>query len=459
MQTKNFFECNLPQTVPAYFHPDIYDRLQSTVDRVYARTGLLNSALQKSGLEPNVFHRLASEVFRISPVKFDMLSSDGLSQAVSLLWDGTAAPKREEWPNAIVLYDTAFVTTGEWELLRKFSAGGSDASVLMGLSPYTTDEALWYDKSGYPERITDSVKQAIFDRGHFLEPKVIEVFCRMTGAELVPETRMFRSKTHEHSTANLDAVLRMPSGKLAIFEAKSAIDCWEKISGWLGSNVPAYYSTQTYQYMGVMDDERIEGVYIGMLPCKDTVLAGTYVGSDYDASRYFHQFIARDPAFEAQILAAEDDFWDMYVIPQKKPAPAKDAKLDADARLKYRETPLTTQNVPEVELPFVQWQDQYNHICSANEDISQLKKQIERLENYRDTLRGEFMDAMGGAQEATLVDASGNPMVKVKNSAVSRETVDMDALRTYFPEAYEACKKTSIFTRFSMKDLTAKKKK
>lgn len=460
--SKPYFECNLPKKVPNYYTAEIFGNLQKCVDLVYGRTEFLNAAcdrMQVQGMRPATFHALAKKVFDNGSDHFDRLSVDELCTLVKLLDTGEDYPDREEWPNAIVLFDTAFVSTQDWEALRHFGIGGSDSSVVMGICPYQTEEGLWYDKVGYPERIEDEGRQAVFDRGHFMEPKVIEAFCKMTGAVVIPETRMFQSKKHPHSTANLDGVLRMPSGKLAVFEAKSAIDCYAKIGEWLGSNVPPNYVTQIHQYLGVMDDPRLEGVYIGMMPCKDIVLADTYVGSDYDPSRYFHHYEERDEMYEDEILSAEDAFWADYVETGIKPDPSKNSKLDKEVAAKYTPTPLSDPTAVPVELPFAQYEDLYNRLVSADEEINAMKKSLDSLTNFRDTMRDEFIAAMGASQEARLVDAAGVPKVIVKNTLVKKDGVNMDALRQYFPEAYDKCRKQSVFTKFSTKVAKAAKSK
>ena len=455
-----YFECNLPRQIPFYYAPEIHDKLQSCVDLVYERTEKLNRALDiasAANIKPATFHKLAKQIFDLSSKRFDELNAEELAKTAIILYDGTEAPDRLEWPNTIALYDTAFVSTKDWEALRHFGIGGSDSSVVMGVSPYQTEEGLWYDKLGYPEKVTDPGKQAIFDRGHFLEPKVIEAFCKMTGAVVIPETRMFASKKHPHSTANLDGVLRMPSGKIVIFEAKSAIDCYAKVEEWFGDNVPANYITQIHQYLGVLDDDRVEGVYIGMLPCTDYTLADIYIGSEYDTGKYFHHFEPRDEIYEEEILCTEEAFWTDYVETGVKPAPSKDSELDRTVAIRYTPTPISEPNTPPIQLDYELNEDLYNRLCSADEQVKLKQKELDSLTNFRDSLRNEFIEQMGGSQEAQLVDSTGTPRFIVKNTLIRKTTADMSLLETYFPDAYEKCKKVSSYTKFTTK--AAKKPK
>ena len=47
----------------------------------------------------------------------------------------------------------------------------------------------------------------------------------------------------------------------------------------------------------------------------------------------------------------------------------------------------------------------------------------------------------------------------MKNTLVKKDGVNMDALRQYFPEAYDKCRKQSVFTKFSTKVAKAAKSK
>lgn len=458
-----YFECNLPRQIPTYYRPEIYGKLRDCVNLVYKRTEKLNAACDRMAgekqMKPATFHSLAKSVFDLSPERFDAMSADKLCKVIEALYSGTDAPDRVDWPNAVVLFDTAFVSTKDWESLRHFGIGGSDSSVIMGISPYQTEEGLWYEKVGYPELVADEGRQAVFDRGHFMEPKVIEAFCRMTGAVVIPESRMFQSKKYPHSTANLDAVLKMPSDKLVLFEAKSAVDCFNKIGEWLGENVPPNYVTQTHQYLGVMDDPRVDGVYIGMLPCKDVVLADIYVGSNFDPSRYFHHFEARDEIYESEILAAEDDWWKSHVETGLKPAASKNSKLDRAVAARYTPSPLSDPTIAPVELSYSQYEDLYNRLLSAEEDVQTMKAKLDTVTNFRDTLRDEFIAAMGGSQEALLVDRNRVPLFVLRNGVVRRDGINMESLKQYFPDAYEKCRKPIVYTTFSTKVAKMKKRK
>ena len=208
-----------------------------------------------------------------------------------------------------------------------------------------------------------------------------------------------------------------------------------------------------------MNDDRIEGVYIGMLPCTDHTLAGQYIGSEFDPGKYFHHFEEPDPIYEEEILASEEAFWTDFIETGIKPEPSKNSQLDREVAEKYTPTPLSDPNIPVADLAFAQYEDLYNRLSEAEEQVSLKKSELENLTNFRDTLRNEMLAAMEGAQEAHLINADGEPLFIVKNTLVTRDGVDLKTLKEFFPDAYKACRKPSMSTRFSTKAAKPKKKK
>ncbi len=448
-----YFECNISKRIPQFYHPHIYRKLTETVKLVHDRTDKLNNALSLCSLigcstREATFARIAKVIFDFSDRKFDAMTAEQLSHAVDLLYDGNDAVERVDWPNAEVVFDTAFVTTKDWEALRHIGIGGSDSSVVMGLSPYQTEEGLWYEKTGYPEYIQEEDKNAIFARGHFIEPVVIQTFADLVGAEVIPETRMFRSRKYPNTTANIDGILRMPSGSLAIFEAKTAVR--GKEGEWMGRRVPANYVCQCQQYMAVLDDPRIEGTYIGMIPVADVILDGTYIGSAYNDD-FFHHFIEPDPIYQEEMMEAEKLFWDTFIVNGIKPERSRNAKLDKAVAIRYKPSPFSDPAIPSAELAYEDWKNKLDMLVESDKAYSQAKKQLDQMEVARENARLEVLDAIQGAQQGIFRNDSGEIRMTVKNSLVIKTTPDAKKLKEFYPEAWEAVKTTSSYTKFSYK--------
>ena len=446
-----YFECNIDENIPQFYHPNIYRKLKDTVTLVHERTDKLNQALSLCKLKgcatrEATFARIAKTVFDFSDRKFDAMTAKELSRAADLLYDGNDAEPRVEWPNAEVVFDTAFVTTKDWEALRHIGIGGSDSAVVMGLSPYQTEEGLWYEKTGYPEYVKDEDRNAIFARGHFIEPVVIRTFAGLVGAKVLPETRMFRSRKNPNMTANIDGILQMPSGNLAVFEAKTAVR--GKEGEWMGRRIPVYYVCQCHQYMAVLDDPRIEGAYIGMIPVADVTLDGTYIGSAYNDD-FYHHYIERDPVFEEELVYTEKLFWDTYIVNGIKPERSRNAQLDKTVAMRYQPSPLSDPAIQPAELAYDEWKTRLDCLVAADKAFSQVKKQLDQLDAARENAKLEVLDALQGAQQGIFRDTGGNVKMTVKNCLVTKTSPDSKKLKEFFPEAWEAVKKESSYTKFS----------
>lgn len=476
-----YFECRLPLSVPDYYHSSIRQRLKETVEKVYERSEKLESALALSGLRPAVFHRQAKFIFDKSAERFDSLSPEALARCADLLYDGSEVPERTEWPNTEVLFDTAFVTTGDWELLRHLGIGGSDSSTVLGINHYNSTEGLWYNKLGAPRLVKPEENQAVFDRGHFLEDRVIEIFCRMHDAERIPETRMFRSTLYPYSIADLDAVLRFPDGSLYLFEAKTAADCGVKRDAWKGDNVPANYVSQVYHYLGVMNDPRIRGVYIAMLPVSDYKLAGTYVGSRYDTEPgdrdFFFHFMECGYAYSKEILEAEEDFWTEYIEKQKKPGKSSDGVLNGKLAEIYRPSPLSAADprLRDVTLDKSLWADNtvtleyeavkelLQRVRNADEEYSRARSVCDSCEKAKKALYVELTDLLNGAPLGEVKDSAGKVRYTITRKVSQKRTISAVDVAAFYPEVFGKLGNVSETLRTTLKEgsgfaVTAKKK-
>ena len=62
-----------------------------------------------------------------------------------------------------------------------------------------------------------------------------------------------------------------------------------------------------------------------------------------------------------------------------------------------------------------------------------------------------ILEALQGAQCGIFRSAAGDTKVTVKNTAISKTTIDTRKLKEFYPEAWAATKKESAYTRFSVK--------
>ena len=63
----------------------------------------------------------------------------------------------------------------------------------------------------------------------------------------------------------------------------------------------------------------------------------------------------------------------------------------------------------------------------------------------------EVLDALQGSQCGIFRNAAGEAKITVKNTAISKTTIDTKKLKQFYPEAWAATKKDSASTRFSIR--------
>lgn len=453
-----YFEYNLPKKAPDYLDIRFVKQFERTMKSISARMDKLENALIISGLDGATFSGIAKKLFDNFFDSFEKQTASQLAAWVVGLHDGTTAEPRMEWPNAMVVLDSAFVTTKEWEMVRHIGIGGSDAAVIMGLSPYRTPRELYYDKCGIPEKITDDGKQKVFDRGHILEPSVINAFCSLTGAKVIPETRMFCSARYPNSTANIDAIIQFPNGDIFVYEAKSTIK--ENFDAWSYDKIPDHYVPQCRQYPAVLADDRIKGTYIGCLFTVDYELADRYVGSSFTDEDFVARFVARDDEREDRILKAEETFWNDYIECGVEPPLSGNSKKDIDA--------LRTYTGPaDTSLPVLDFtgNDTLVAAAAAWREIKDMEaehqRRVDELKEKRDAIAAQFIEALGQTIEGRIDLGHDDKYLEIKYAPRKSKTVDYEKMKLAYPKAYEDCvtDNPDSYRVFSMREKTARKKR
>ena len=461
MNNGKFFECNLPLAAPEQLvHKDLIKDYVLTAVRITERHATLQEALELSGMKPETFQRITSKLFKDEEKEygnvrhFDAMTPERLASYAKSVYVGVDdSEKRLTWPNAEVLCDAAYATEEEWaKLLRLIGIGGSESAVVAGVSPYNTKQKLYHVKRGDPQLLQTENKQCVFDRGHYLEDNVIASFCRRTGAVRIRDTRMFRSRKYPHCIADIDAVLRFPDDTIYLFEAKTTV--MENRDAWKNGKVPAHYVTQTRHYAGILDDERVKGVYIGCHFIVDLDICGDYVGSQYKDEKFFSRIIERDEEAEDEVLSADERFWNGYVLAGKEPEPSGDAEKDLEVQRMYQGP--ADPSIPVITLTEDMKEAARDYIRLSSE-CSKLEQKKKELQTRRDAIKLRFGEVLGQATEARIELGDGG-YYAVSYKPVSRLKADVDALQAYFPEAFSSCvtEETEAYRTFSIKEKNEK---
>lgn len=135
----------------------------------------------------------------------------------------------------------------QWHLDRLNGIGGSEAAIILGISPFKSSLELWEEKVMKNINFQDNL---IFDIGHALEPIIAEKYSKMTGRGLVSRPIKYHPD-YPWMFANIDREIVKSERKIpGILEIKTR-------GAWVNWNdeIPDYYNTQIQHYMCVYNYE------------------------------------------------------------------------------------------------------------------------------------------------------------------------------------------------------------
>lgn len=146
-----------------------------------------------------------------------------------------------------------FDSMEEWLANRK-GIGGSDASAILGLNPYKTNQELWMEKKGQMSPVDISDKSYV-KYGNDAEPLLRALFALDYPEYKVEyyDNNMIINKKYPWAHASLDGELMDPDGRRGILEIKTTNILqsmqWEK---W-DNRIPDNYYIQVLHYLLVTE--------------------------------------------------------------------------------------------------------------------------------------------------------------------------------------------------------------
>lgn len=234
--------------------------------------------------------------------------------------------------------------------------GSSDIAAILGISPWRTKLDVFLDKMEGRQPVTPA-KQKIFDRGHRLEPYILDMYAEDTGEELIHRGERYRHPEFDFLAAEIDA--ETASGKNV--EAKSTHQFGAKAWGEVMTDaVPVYYNAQAMFGMG------INGAQVAEFP----VLIGI------DDFRIYR--VERDEETVGLLTEAAAKFWRDHIVANVAPEPTTVADLD-------RLYPWDKGSVVQASV----------EIRDAVLKLKHLKKRLKMMETEADELADEVRMFMG----------------------------------------------------------------
>ena len=146
-----------------------------------------------------------------------------------------------------------FDSFGDW-LFNRHGIGGSDASAVLGMNPYKTNEELWLEKTGKLEPVDISDKSYV-KYGHEAEPLLRELFALDYPEYIVEyyDNNMIRNKKYPWAHASLDGELVDYDGRRGILEIKTTNILQSMQREKWKNRIPDNYYIQILHYLMVTE--------------------------------------------------------------------------------------------------------------------------------------------------------------------------------------------------------------
>ncbi len=296
----------------------------------------------------------------------------------------------------------------DWLEWRKKGIGGSDASVVCGISRYKSPVELWLDKTG--QLPYQEAGEAAY-WGTQLETLVRAEFTKRTGIEVEHKGVLLQSEEYPFMLANLDGTCEHPDYGTCIFEAKTASAY--KAGEW-DDAIPDEYQLQIQHYMAV------------------TGYKAAYIAVLIGGNTFRWKLVERDEELISMLIELEANFWDHV---RMNTPPAMDGSAASAKFLSERfpdSVPKSQIILPDTAADLIR---QYDTACEQLETITEQKQEAE---NKLKELLGE--NEVGTAGDRIIIWKS-----------VSQERLDSKTLKAEHPALYQKYANKTSYRRFTIK--------
>lgn len=260
----------------------------------------------------------------------------------------------------------------EWRAARRAGIGGSDASTILGLNPYSGLLALWLDKTC---RLRDRGDTPATEWGRRLEPLIADWFTDTTGIP-VRRAGLARSRTQPWQQVTVDRLTA--DGGIAEWKTTS----WrtEDAEVWRDGEVPDHAEVQAQHGLAVTGRTHAHVVVL------------------IDGRNPIHRVVDRNDELIADITALEWAFWRDYVLlGVEPPADGRTATTDALKRRYPTTDPDKMVSAGRAEA------DLADQLLAAKQAVKDAEQHHDALENQLRQIIGDAeLLAVEGMQRATL---------------------------------------------------------
>ncbi len=310
--------------------------------------------------------------------------------------------------SAKILASTENMSYEDWLEHRKLGIGGSDASVVCGISRYKSPVEIWMEKT---DQIPCQEAGEAAYWGTQLEAIVRAEFTKRTGIEVSRVNQILQSEEYPFMLANLDGACEHPEYGPCVFEAKTASAF--KAGEWEYS-IPDEYQIQVQHYMAV------------------TGYKGTYIAVLIGGNTFRWKFIERDEELISMLIKLESDFWNHVQDGTPPPLDGSEASARFLSERFPNSVPKSQITLPDTAADLL---IQYDEACEQLYEITERKRRSENL-----------LKEMLGENE---IGTSGGRIISWKS--VSQERLDSKTLKAEHPILYKKYVNMTSYRRFTVK--------
>lgn len=294
----------------------------------------------------------------------------------------------------------------EWLRLRQTGIGGSDAGAICGVNPYSGPMKVYRDKACdiHEEQDNEAIRQ-----GNDLEDYVARRFMEASGLKVKRSNYMYRSVEHPFMIADVD---RLVTGEDAGLECKTASAY--NADKWKDGEIPLHYIMQCYHYMAV------------------TGKRAWYIAAVILGREFVYRKLVWDDAVVSGLVAAEEDFWENYVMAGKMPEPDGSGICDEVLKSCFH----TARKGSSIKL------DGFDEKLDRRAEIME---QINRLQQEQSRIEQEVKMYMKDNESAS------SEKYRISWGSVDTSRLDTQRMKQEKPEIYRDYVKVSTARRFQIK--------
>lgn len=310
----------------------------------------------------------------------------------------------------------------EWLRWRRKGIGGSDASIILGDSPWRTAVDLYNDKAGIKPVILEEDNAFAKDYGHTVEPLIAKWFGIKTGLTVYKDSNMCQHPLFPFMLADLDYRIRLADGREGILEIKST--SFRNAKEWADGRVPVHYEEQGRHYMAVMN--------------LDFIWYCCLWGNNFDSDSVTVK-LERDLGKEENLIRNEAAFWQLVV--NRTPPTYRGADPDLALKSLKKYIGAGKKELPEVEFD-VDMADTLDQIADLEDEKSEYESKAKSVGKQIDALSVPVIEKMQAAERGVL--DLPDVRFQVKYPTRVTKTFDRKKCEQLYPDVYSELSGQSV---------------